>query len=227
MHDIVYFVKDSEENEELRYSLRSLKNFPHRKVWFYGGCPSWARPDHRVRIIQNAGNKYDNVHRMLASAAHTTEISPQFYWFNDDFFVMEPVEYAHWYRGSLYKYIVDVENRAGNISAYTRRLRRMVKELETANLPTRNYEMHVPLLVDRKKLQQVLSLFPGHNGVRSLYGNYHRLDSELHEDVKVFQLGQETPTGPYISTADNTFKYGKVGEELRREFPDPSPYEIQ
>lgn len=38
MNDIVYFVKESESNEELRYSLRSLKNFPRRKVWFYGGC---------------------------------------------------------------------------------------------------------------------------------------------------------------------------------------------
>lgn len=33
MNDIVYFVKDSESNEELRYSLRSLVNFPHRDVW--------------------------------------------------------------------------------------------------------------------------------------------------------------------------------------------------
>ena len=40
MKDIVYFVKDTDTNEELRYSLRSLANFPHGKVWFYGGRKS-------------------------------------------------------------------------------------------------------------------------------------------------------------------------------------------
>lgn len=44
-YDIVYFVKESAKNEELRYSLRSLKNFPHGRVWFYGYCPSFLKPD--------------------------------------------------------------------------------------------------------------------------------------------------------------------------------------
>lgn len=37
MNDIVYFVKESRENEELRYSLRTIKNFPHDKVYFNDG----------------------------------------------------------------------------------------------------------------------------------------------------------------------------------------------
>jgi hypothetical protein len=36
MWDIVYFVKDTQDNEELRYSLRSLSNFPHRKEIIMG-----------------------------------------------------------------------------------------------------------------------------------------------------------------------------------------------
>ena len=53
MYDVVYFVKDTKENEELRYSLRTLKNFPHAKVWFYGGCPEGLKPDHHVYVKQD------------------------------------------------------------------------------------------------------------------------------------------------------------------------------
>ena len=37
--DIVYLVKDCTENEELTYSLRSLVNIPHDRVFIVGGCP--------------------------------------------------------------------------------------------------------------------------------------------------------------------------------------------
>ena len=63
--DIVYFVKESESNEELRYSLRSLVNFPHRYVWFYGGCPEGLNPDFHVPVKQDKDNKWKNVSMML------------------------------------------------------------------------------------------------------------------------------------------------------------------
>ena len=43
--DVVYCVKDDPDNEELRYSLRSLKNLPHQKVWIYGGGPKWLNEE--------------------------------------------------------------------------------------------------------------------------------------------------------------------------------------
>lgn len=223
--DIVYFVKDAKENEELRYSLRSLKNFPHRKVWFYGGRPDWARPDEHVRILQNKGSKYDNVHHMISVACHNSQISSQFFLFNDDFFIMRPTEYHPYYRGGLHKYIVDIENRANCISAYTRRLRNMVRVLEEAGLPTLNYEMHVPLLIDRAKMLEVLARFAGLNGVRSLYGNYAKLGGEKMDDVKVFSPAQRIPASPLLSTSDETFLYGEVGRYIREHFPLPSQYE--
>ena len=53
MNDIVYFVKGSRKNEELRYSLRTLKNFPHRKVFFYGEFPDGLVPDRHIHVKQN------------------------------------------------------------------------------------------------------------------------------------------------------------------------------
>lgn len=67
MYDIVYFVKESKTNEELRYSLRTLKNFPHRKVWFYGGCPEGLKPDQYVYVEQDQPTKWLSL-CLLASA---------------------------------------------------------------------------------------------------------------------------------------------------------------
>ena len=57
MWDIVYFVKDTKTNEELKYSLRSLVNFPHKSVWFYGGGPRDLNPDFHIKVNQNQPTK--------------------------------------------------------------------------------------------------------------------------------------------------------------------------
>ncbi len=59
--DIVYFVKESAQNEELRYSLRSVeKNFPHRNVWFVGGKPKGLTPDKWHAVNQDRETKWGN-----------------------------------------------------------------------------------------------------------------------------------------------------------------------
>ena len=40
--DILYMVKQSEENDELKYSIRSLKNFNYRNIFLVAGyIPTW------------------------------------------------------------------------------------------------------------------------------------------------------------------------------------------
>lgn len=39
--DILYLCRPG-ENLELRYSLRSLRNVPHGRVWIFGDCPDWV-----------------------------------------------------------------------------------------------------------------------------------------------------------------------------------------
>ena len=92
MNDIVYFVKESRENEELRYSLRTLKNFHHRKVFFYGGCPDGLVPDQHIHVRQNQPTKWQKVQMMLKLACNNPHITANFWLFNDDFFVMQEVK---------------------------------------------------------------------------------------------------------------------------------------
>ena len=222
--DIVYFVKDTKENEELRYSLRSLKNLDHDKVWFFGGSPRGLKPDQVVIVMQNQGTKYDNVHNMYSYVLNS-DVSEDFIMFNDDFFVMQKVESVlPVHRGSLYEYIVKVEDNNGGMTAYTRRLRKTTKALEEAGLPTRCYEMHLPMVYNKDKLRAALKKFPGLNGVRSIYGNMYYEGDKI-PDCKVFKYNQPLPEGPFLSTSDATWRY-YLGDTIREKFDTPSEYEI-
>lgn len=225
MYDIVYFVKESITNEELRYSLRSLVNFPHGKVWFYGGCPDGLKPDNHIYVKQDQENKWQNVSKMLYMACHNKNISQNFWLFNDDFFVMEKVEKpSNYYNGDLYKRIVTIENKYDKITTYSKQLREMCKELENMGCTTKNYTLHVPILINRYKASELLNLTDCPM-FRSLYGNYAKIGGKLSRDVKITSKEKRYKTGIYLSTDDDSFTYGEVGKQIRDKFNNKCQYE--
>ena len=231
-YDIVYFVKECEENPELTYSLRSLKNFPHGKVWFYGGCPKNLKPDVHVHERQISLTKYSNVSNMLQDACLNKEISDSFWLFNDDFFVLQPITPQYmsklekgFHNGTLMDQIKRCEKITDGINGYTRKLRRTLEWLEENYYSSRNYEMHIPMLIDRKKMNK---LFKGTSHCsRSKYGNVYLNENVNQRDVKIFSLNHEPKRlNNFVSTCDETFKNGKIGEIIREQFKEKSEYEI-
>ena len=89
--DIVYVVRAADKNEELRYSLRSLANLPHAKVWIAGYCPSWVQG---VGVIPVKSRTHGHQHAKasLRAACEHPEVSDEFVYMNDDFFVMQPLD---------------------------------------------------------------------------------------------------------------------------------------
>lgn len=223
--DIVYFVKDTKQNEELRYSLRSLKNFPHDKVWFYGGCPDGLKPDHHVYVKQDQPTKWANIFKMFKLACINNEISKDFWLFNDDFFVMKPVkEGPNYYEGDLYKRVVTLEDKHNGITPYSQQLRYTLQELEGMGCNTINYALHVPMLINRKKGQELSNIINGPM-IRCVYGNYFEVGGKHHSDFKIDSITKEYKDESYLSTNDRSFKYGVVGQQIRDIFKDKSKYE--
>lgn len=226
--DIVYFVKDEPINEELRYSLRSVaKNFPHRNVWFYGGCPDDLQPDRWAYIKQNARSKWGNTSGLLRNACANEGISENFVLFNDDFFVMKPIESLPYYSdGSLEKRIKELWTRNPGGSVYITRMQLTKKMLTQEQFPTENYAMHMPMIINRREMQETFKKFPDGEMWRSLYGNHHRKPVEYMKDCKIYSRDEMPPTDtPFLSTTDASFLYGKVGEYIREIFPKPSRFE--
>ena len=228
--DIVYMVKDAVYNDELRYSLRSVsKNFPHKQVWFVGGKPMYAHPDKQIIVNQKGDTKWDKVRAMLEMVAKENRITEDFVLFNDDFFVLRPVEnlpaYAY---GTLEELCHRIERKnGGRPTKYTLNIKRTIDALKENNLTTLNFELHLPIILNRKKLMDVIRQFPNTKGTRSLYGNTYLSSSiEPLKDVKVYDADSlPTKEQTFVSTDDHSFACGKVGELIKSFFPEKSRFE--
>lgn len=225
--NIVYVVRPGEDNEELRYSLRSLANLPHDEVWIVGERPSWVRNVVHIPTRQNR-SKYLNATGNITAACRA-DIGEVFAWFNDDFFVIRPIaKVPMLHRGPL----VDVLKRYRALPGpYRRGMESTLKFLRAEGVDDPlSYELHIPIVVDRVALSEVLEIRARRPArllhTRTLYGNLCGIGGTPTEDVKVTALDQPLPAGPFASTDDASFARGLVGEQIRAMFPDPSPYEV-
>lgn len=228
--DIVYFVKESPTNEELRYSVRSVaKNMPCRKVWFYGGCPNGLKPDGRAKTAQAGNTKWDKVKSMYRLVCLNPEISEDFVLFNDDFYIMRKIEKLDtFYRCDLAEHILTLESKfSDKPNEYTMLLRKAYRTLDGLGLPKRSYELHIPMVFNKHRLLEVLGAFPDVHCMRTLYGNYYNLGGSQTEDVKVFDKNQEPGNGAFLSSEDGSFVAGsKIVTILQEKFPDKCKYEV-
>ena len=231
MHDIVYILKNDINNdyEELIYSLRSVEqNFPYNMVWFAGGKPNDIHPDGWLKLQQKGKDKWTKVRNTLQTICKTPEISEDFWLFNDDFFIMQPVEDCPTaVTGTMYKRIQELMYR-NNTSQYAQELFIAKKTLEKHKLETLNYALHIPILINKTKALETLKTFPNSPMFRCCYGNQHNLAKIIMSDVKIHNTDQ-IPTGEeiYLSTSNKSFHQGKAGDYIRQQFTDKSSYEYE
>lgn len=228
-YDVVYMLKPDFINNELRYSLRSLENFPHADVWFVGGQPNELQPDKRLITSQFGETKWEKVRGMLAKVCINEDVSDDFWLFNDDFFILKPWKLGEAvYNGTLAEHIAHIESRHNDrASTYTKQLRECEKELKQSRLGTLNYAVHCPMLMNKEKLLETLRAFPDCPMFRSLYGNMWEIGGTQHKDCKIISRDVGLPEGAdFVSTEDEAFDWGAVGTHLRGWFPDKCEYEL-
>lgn len=228
--DIVYFVKNAPHNEELRYSLRSIeKNFPHATVWIYGFCPYELNADRIINVEQMEPTKWQNTRKLMAAACANDDITPDFWLFNDDFFIMKPItELPPLYDGDIITHIEEIKARhSGTGTAYTSQLEHLAKTLKTAGYGTKNYAIHKPMLINRAKMRETLEKYPDEPMLRALYGNIHNIGGEPAKDCKIAaHLRPDTKDQAIISTDDFAFANLDTGDYIRAQFPDKCRYEV-
>lgn len=227
-HDIVYILKKDIDSEELKYSIRSVvENFPYRRIIFYCGCPNDIKPDVMVPFEQEGFGKINKVIATLKEVMNNDDISEDFWLFNDDFFVMHPYETGlPWINGSLMDLAMHIAGEKYN-SRYVDILKWTDKHLKDWKRPTLSYATHTPMLINREKANMVLKRFEPPFSFRSVYGNFWGIPGTMHKDIKITD-NSVMPDDSFIflSTNDDSFKDGLVGEYIREKFPKPSKYEI-
>lgn len=228
-HDVVYLLKNNYgSTEELKYSIRSVvQNFPYRKIVFVGGEPEGLKPDLMIPDEQIGETKWARSTHSLKTAIKSNELTDDIWLFNDDFFVMDRVrefEASNYFGGTLEKRCRDLRSRVGG-SSYTGYMEQMRGKLIELGKDTLSFSLHVPFLINRTKAQALFEEFPNLKMFRSFYGNYYEIDCKYMKDVKIYDVNNIDFDAPFLSTSDDSFKRGKVGEFLRRYFTEPSDYE--
>ena len=227
--DVVYVCRPGDDNEELRYSLRSLRNLPHGRVWIAGYCPSWVSEEvGRIPVAQMA-SKHQHALASLIAAMDHPEVSDPFLMFNDDFYIMQPMDKVPvLHNGPLEKVIEEHAK-----STYREAMEKTAEVLNAHNdqiaSEAMGYEIHCPMEFDKLGLGLALSLGQkvARFQYRTVYGNLMDIGGTQCSDIKVYRTtkGNDYKNWSLLSTSDRTFKFHPVGRYIRDSFKEPSIYE--
>lgn len=228
--DFVYICKNG-ENEELRFSIRSVLNsFPKANIWVVGGKPDWYVGNY-IEVDQSF-NSYTNALNNLKAICNAEEIKNKFILMNDDFFIMEKIKKIEYFYNGL------LEDKIVAYKAMLKESFYIIKLSETNNRLKKykiekplDYELHVPFPMEKDKLKPILE--KDHRFLwRSIYGNLHSVGGTQMKDVKVYSSGglmkksfdYKNNKTNFLSTTEESFL--EVAEIIKEKFPEPSPCEI-
>jgi hypothetical protein len=232
--DVVYSVKPSNMNLELRLSLRSLANLPHDNVAMVGYTPGWVHNVISIDRHQSNHTKYANTTNNLLAACISPDVSEDFIYMNDDFYIMSPVSEIPVFHRGLMDEVISYYGTRGSGAC----LRGMIETkalLNQLGFPEPiSYELHVPMVINKKKFLETMALqreFAPDIAVvhkRSLYGNCMRLGGQRLLDPKIHFPQHNNlefiENKTFLSTSDTSIQ-GFVGGYLVRTFDKPCQYE--
>lgn len=200
MNDIVIPYKRSTSGELAACLSLIRQNVPHRKIHI---------------IEKNEPYRYDyfphiNQILKLKWALENLDITDDFYLFNDDFFVMKPVDSIPVYnRGMLSKQILEAKD--------TPYLKYLLQTMNYIGSHALSYELHLPMLMNSEKLavliDKLVEIIPYGKVplIRSCYGNIYAVGGAYHHDVKhITEFEGET----YLSSSEKSFA-GSMGKYIR------------
>lgn len=225
--DALYVLGNSSEydNLELRLSLRSLERNAKglESVFIVGEKPRWIK--NVVHIpVDDVYTRENNVFRKILTACKL-DISENFFFMNDDFYMMKPFimeEYPYYVCGE----VVGISNPSFYQMVQNKTLNELVGKGITRVM---DYRVHCPIIFNKEKFLLLENYYKetklervGYSA-RLLYGNLFVKDYVQTEDCKLWANDKirDTKQG-CISTNDDC---EDVLKELEKIFNEPSKYE--
>jgi len=250
--DAVYVCRPG-ENPELRISLRSLaKNARglYRNVWVVGTVLPWLRNIVPLELeplkrptADDTGiedDKFGNQRQSLRAVVNHPDLSDRFVLLNDDHFITQPLtEWRTFHIGTVFGFLSQLflgDPERTNLNEWAHAvLNTALWTQEQAEIEEPLcYEAHTPLIFDKAKVAKVLDEYPA-DGFFAIGETYPITgaggEGEPGCNTKVGDAGSRglltvmCSGMPYVSTEDDVFELGVVGNWLRESFPNPCIYE--
>ena len=227
-------VRPGDDNEELRYAIRSREENLHLgsplELLTVGYKPKWLEPDAHIE-----GNRYDSValavwdNVMLASEQVDRSVyGGDALYMNDDFFCLDPTGAVLPVRRNV-TLAEHIANYPGNPSLWwPRSLRLTASWLSEVGFPHPwSYEVHRPLLAAPGAMIEALSQWDrGMKDIvpqwRTVYGTLNRVEAYPVKDAKL-GLNQHGIGSPWVSTSDASWR--RFAPPIRQRFQKPSRWE--
>lgn len=223
--DVVYILGPSiwMSNQELRYSLRSLRHLNHSRVHFVGAAPEWAA---NVNYIYNRqrGTKYDNSRNNITVIANHPDISDDFILMNDDFFILEPFSRPPLFNRGPLATLLDTKLPFNNYWIRGKNALDALTDRGIANPLC--FETHTPAVLNKTTLKKYLddgSIRPD-QFLRTMYFNLTGEQGTFRFDVKIddFEKGYAKD---FVSTSDRFGRSHQFFSFIQQRFPLPCYYE--
>lgn len=221
---VVYVYKEGGENE-LRFSLRSLKNLPHRDVFIVGQAPEWVQ---NVTVIpwQQTEERFSDTYYKIMAAANDERVAENFVLFNDDFYLLKPVERIE----PLYlKSIGAWKDQYHNKGEYWKKIAATERIIGG---DAKAYELHCPFPFNKTNLRTYQDKYkkPRKAMLRTLYAYEFGSDGRKSKDYKAItpkNFQKLLATNPPFISSSNACAQDKDWIKLMQGvFPQPSPYEL-
>lgn len=208
MTDFVYAVGHTRENEELKFSLRSLEKFAPSgsRVFVFGGKPEFLS-DYVMHInaAQERKCKFKNVLETVKVISNCDQLDDEIIFMNDDFIALRQIdidELRGTYKGRLSSF--------GATTSYKRAFDENAAKIRIElGYDALDYELHMPMILSRSNLREMMTEhWETFNQLRiplwrSWYGNTFTSADKKVSDVKMHKDG--IPHGKWISTRTGAF----------------------
>jgi len=226
--DVIYITQKNWDNFELRMSLRSLKNLPHRDVYVISSqkIPRLSKKVKRVQMRDILKKKWYNIAQGYKKICWLKWVE-DFITIDDDIYILHPMDkIVPYYKCPLKEHYED------RLKAHGPRHWR-VKTLRHAYecFPKwLSYEVHVPYPMKRSILQELFKQNHKYHlekwWIQSIYYNFAGILWVKHHDNKWFQAGLlKVEWEDFLSTANNAQKDTAIRNYLLGLFPDKCEYE--
>lgn len=223
--DLVYVTAQSKWNEnELKYSLRSAeKNLLFDKVFIIGYLPPFISPYKVIHIPfkESIARKWRNVEKKFDLIVNNPDISDDFIFMNDDFWIFKKYkEFPYYYQETLEKAV-----KVRVVTHYIKRMENTLKLFPNA----KNFELHCPIVFNKNKLKKLFDKY-GSEGIerRSAYCAEYNIKGIPFKDYKIFRA-KDLPlfkNVPFLSATDKVAIDKRFQDFLMKQFPNSSYYEI-
>ena len=210
------------ENNELRYSLRSLEKFiGDTDVTIAGSAPEWLNIS-KVQYIPMPEPPKNRLFRVGTKLVAALPYLPDnFIYMNDDYIIMKPIEYFEPIYCNTVRHRISQEMNASHISVHIRGAQNTLEALSDFTDEPLDYDSHSPFPMMRDLVFNMAAVFPFWNDMqlKCIYGNFFKVGGIPGPNHK----GAYQDHWRYWSLED--YPTADEQRQLRELLPEPSRYE--